>query len=180
MKHLRIIYLSILTLASCSSENKDILNPPTYDGPVMAMDSIETMYSDSAIVKIKITAPKQLNFSDGNEEYPNGISLEFFNELGEVISTLQANKAYYIEKEKHYKGVGNVIVVNLETGDRLNTEELFWSPKDEKVFTDNFVTIRSEDEIHTGEGLIANQDFDNYQIMKPTGTIVIEDSNETN
>lgn len=170
----------ILTLASCSSENKDILNQPTYDGPSMEMDSIKTMYSDSAIVKIMIRAPKQLNFSNGNEEYPNGISLEFFNELGEVISTLEANKAYYIEKEKHYKGVGNVIVVNLETGDRLNTEELFWNPKEEKVYTNKFVTIRSEDEVHTGEGLIANQDFDNYQIMKPTGTIIIEESNEIN
>ncbi len=179
MKHYLIVFLSVLSLA-CSRESKDILNQPLYDGPFREMDSIRTMYSDSAIVKIKIEAPKLLSFMNGDDEYPNGISLEFYNELGEVISTLRADKAYYIKEEKHYKGVGNVIVVNLETGDRLNTEELYWSPDEEKVYTDKFVIIRSGDEVHTGEGLIANQDFDTYQIISPTGTIVIQENDEIN
>lgn len=146
-----------------------------YEGPSVEMDSVETLYSDSAIVKIRINAPKQLNFENGNEEYPLGVRLKFYDETGKEISNLRADKAYYIAEEKHYKAVGNVVVRNLETQDRLNTEELYWNPNEERVYTDKFVTIRSLDEVHKGEGLEATQDFENYQILKPTGTITIDE-----
>ena len=63
----------------------------------------------------------------------------------------------------------------METGDELNTELLFWSPGEEKFYTDKFVTIISEGEVHTGKGLSANQDFSSYKILEPAGTIQIEE-----
>ena len=173
---LRLFTGLVLVLSfACTSDNKDILEKPKYEGPQMEMDSVETLYSDSAKVKIRIQALKRLHFPGGDEEYPLGVFLEFYDKEGQITSTFKSDKAFYIAEEKHYKGEGNVMVRNLESGDELNTEELFWSPGEEKVFTDKFVTIKSEGEVHTGEGLIANQDFDNYQILKPTGTLTIED-----
>ena len=52
---------------------------------------------------------------------------------------------------------------------------MFWSPAEEKFYTDNFVTIISEGEVHTGKGLSANQDFSSYKILEPAGTIQIEE-----
>jgi hypothetical protein len=63
----------------------------------------------------------------------------------------------------------------METGDELNTEELYWYQKEELFKTDKFVTIRSESELHTGEGLEANQDFSYYTIIRPTGTLSIDE-----
>ncbi len=175
--HHQLTYLIItILLIACGQDNKEIPAHPIYEGPQVEMDSIETLFSDSALVKIRIKAPKQLNFSSGDKEYPLGVFLEFFDEEGNLTSTFKSDRAYFIDEDKHYKGEGNVIVINLESGDRLNTEELYWSPNEEKVFTDKFVTVNSEGEVHTGEGLIANQDFDNYQIMKPTGTLIIDDN----
>ncbi len=174
--HQRITYLALsILLYCCGQDNKEIPEHPTYDGPQVEMDSVETLFSDSALVKIRIKAPKQLNFSNGDKEYPLGVYLEFFDKEGNITSTFKSDRAYFIDADKHYKGEGNVVVINLESGDMLNTEELYWSPGEEKVFTDKFVTINSEGEVHTGEGLIANQDFDNYQIMKPIGTLIIND-----
>jgi len=174
MRHL-LPYIVVYVLIGCGQDNREIPDQPVYEGPDVEMDSVETLFSDSALVKIRIKAPKQYNFSNGDREYPLGVFLEFFDEEGIVTSTFKSDKAYYINEEKHYKGEGNVIVINFESGDRLNTEELYWSPSEEKVFTDKFVTINSEGEVHTGEGLVANQDFDNYQILKPTGTLIIQD-----
>ena len=175
MRYFTIHFIVISALLGCGQETREIPNQPAYEGPQVEMDSVESLFSDSALVKIRVKTLKQLIFNSGDEEYPLGIFLEFYNELGEITSTFRSDRAYYIAEEKHYKGEGNVVVKNLESGDELNTEELFWSPADEKVFTYKFVTINSEGEVHTGEGLIANQDFDNYQILKPTGTLIIGD-----
>ncbi len=175
MRRFVTYFITTIIWVSCGQENKEILNQPTYEGPQIEMDNVETLFSDSAIVKIRIKALKQLNFFNGDKEYPLGVIMEFFDEKGNITSTFKSDRAYFIAKEKHYKGEENVVVRNLESGDELNTEELYWSPNDEKVFTDKFVTIKSEGEVHTGEGLVANQDFDNYEILKPTGTFIIQD-----
>ena len=169
------IFLGLLLSAACSSENREVPAQPAYEGPMREVKDVNTLYSDSAIVKIRIIAPRQLYLLSGDEEYPEGVFLQFYDEEGNTTSIFRSDKAYYDVEEKHYQGIGNVVVRNLESGDELNTEELFWSPGDERVYTDKFVTINSEGEVHTGEGLIANQDFDNYQILKPTGTLTIED-----
>ena len=65
---------------------------------------------------------------------------------------------------------------NLESNDELRTEELFWYPNDEKFETQKFVTIKTNNEIHSGEGMESNQDFSNYKILRPTGTIEIDEN----
>lgn len=165
----------LIFIVACSQEAREVPEQPVYEGPMREVTNVNTLYSDSAIVKIRIIAPRQLFLLSGDEEYPEGVFLEFYDELGNITSVFQSDKAFYRSEEKHYQGIGNVIVKNLESGDELNTEELFWKPEDKRVYTNKFVTILSEGEVHTGEGLIANQNFDNYQILKPTGTLSIQD-----
>lgn len=104
--------------------------------------------------------------------------LELLNKEGAVESTFKADYVYYTAEDNLYKGTGNVVVENMETGDELTTEELFWDPDEEKFYTERFVTIVSEDEVHTGDGLVASEDFETYKITKPSGTITLEE-NET-
>mgnify|MGYP001942386180 CR=1 FL=1 len=146
-----------------------------YEGPTLTMDSISTMMSDSAKVIVKLKAAKQNNLQNGDQEWPESIYLEYLDKNGEVISTFRADYVIYTEKERIYRAEGNVVVTNSENGDELNTEELFWDPNKEEFYTERFVTIKSGDEVHTGEGLRADQDFSFYKIMKPEGTILIEE-----
>ena len=78
--------------------------------------------------------------------------------------------------DNYYIASGNVILFNLESNDELRTEELFWYPNDEKFETQKFVTIKTNNEIHSGEGMESNQDFSNYKILRPTGTIEIDEN----
>lgn len=166
----------ILSLGWVSCEDrKEIMNDELYDGPLLEMDSIHTKMSDSARIKLILKAPKQRNYESGDREWPNGLYLEYLDDEGTIVSTFKADFVYYNAKDNLYKSEGNVVVTNTETGDELNTEELYWSPEDEEFFTERFVTIQSGDEIHKGEGLRADQDFSSYRILKPQGTIFIED-----
>ena len=59
---------------------------------------------------------------------------------------------YFTKADNLYRAEGNVIVKSYEKKDELNTEELYWDQTNEKFYTDKFVTINSDDEVHTGEG----------------------------
>lgn len=125
---------------------------------------------------MQLNAPKQDNFEGGDVEWPNGAFVEYYDKAGINITTMfRANYVYYTKEDELYHATGNVIVRNYETGDELTTEELFWDEKNEEYYTEKFVTLISDGEVHTGEGLTANQDFSEYQILKPSGTFTLED-----
>ncbi|MEM6829133.1 MAG: LPS export ABC transporter periplasmic protein LptC [Bacteroidota bacterium] len=166
-------------IVSCK-DRKDLVDQPLYDGPISSKDSINTLISDSAKVVMHMQAPRENSFENGDAEWPHGLNLESFGDEGESTTSFQANYVYYNKADNLYRSEGNVIVRNLATGDELNTEELFWNPSEEEFYTDKFVTIKSEDEVHSGEGLKANQDFTSYRILKPTGSFVLEESAQPN
>ena len=67
-----------------------------------------------------------------------------------------------------------VVVIN-EKGEKLNTEHLVWDKKTEKITSDVFVKITTDSEVLMGEGLISNQDFTEYRILKPRGIINLDE-----
>lgn len=158
-------------LFACKEQKK--VEHEIYDGPEVAMRNIDMLLSDSAIIKLRLVARTQLVMSNQDRDFPDGIYLRFYSPLGLVTSTLVADKGYYFSDEDYYKAEGNVIMRNLFTGDELSTELLNWDPNEEQIYTDNFVTIKTEDEVLTGEGLEASQDFEEYTILKPSGTMSI-------
>ena len=165
----RFLVLSYILIA-CSSK-QELLNQKNYEGSIMRIDNATTLISDSAKVIINQFALQEEVYENEDREWKKGLFLKYYDGLGQVSSTFKANYVYYTKKDNLYKGVGDVIVVNVTTGDELNTEELFWDPQSKQFYTERYVTIQSEDEIHTGEGLTANQDFSAYTIYKPSGTI---------
>ena len=169
------LLLSAVLFLNCSSKNNEILEIQEYTGPVLEMGPAITYYSDSAVVTMKMEAPKQLEFGNGDREFPEGLSMEFFDRQGNPTSTLRADYCYYTRKEDLYKATGNVVVKNLENNDRLDTEELFWNEKKEDVFTEKFVRIEKDGEIQTGDGLKAKQDFSYYEILNSKGTITLDE-----
>jgi len=133
---------------------------------------------NDAFVQFKLVADRQLVFDNDNLEFPDGVYIENYNPDSTLAFTLKANKGWYDATEKTYRVEGNVILRNFEKDEQLNTEELFWKPGpgDEAIYTDKFVTVKTQNEIIYGEGLRASQDFRKYKILKPKGTLNIENN----
>ena len=163
----------LLSLAAC--EKTETGKSQIYEGPVREAENIETLYTEKEKVTVKITAKRISEFQNGDRHFPEGMFIEFFGEDGSITSTLAANTAYYDRGEHKWKGQGKVEVKNLEKGEQLNTEELFWFPSTKKINTDKFVTIRNGREVIYGTGLDAKQDMSEYKILKPEGEFAIED-----
>jgi LPS export ABC transporter protein LptC len=161
----------LLLLLACSQPHS---GPPlVYEGPMREADSVELLYTENLILKIKLQAPKVLEFQNGDREFPEGIYIEFFNEYGQLTSTLRANQARYFKTEDQWRARGKVELINLEKNEQLNTEELFWKPAKEEIFTESFVSIKMQNEVLYGEGLRAKQDMSDYTILRPQGEFVL-------
>ena len=169
------IMLGIAALAwSCDDDSQTADDFKEYDGPIMEANNIEILYSDSAQVRIKLEAQRQLQYINGDQDFPEGIYIEFFNELGVKSTSIKANQGYYNKEEDKYTATGEVVVRNLESGEKLETEILHWERKQKSINTDRYVEIESEGEILMGEGLVAKEDFSSYEILKPTGAFSLE------
>lgn len=181
MKKQALILSCILLLFSACTENNgnnSALSQEVYEGPSIALEDVEILFSDSAIVKVKLIAATQHILENDDMEFPDGIFLQFYDKEERITSTLKGNKGYFFNQKNYYRAEGDVHMINLFSRDELSSEELIWEPNDEQIKTEKFVTIKTEDEIHTGEGLIADQDFVKYKIIKPTGTISLEKENQ--
>jgi len=168
---MRFFFVSFLLFSAVSCVKQETVKPVTYEGPQRIAENITMFYTEKQVVKSKVQAAKILEFQNGDRQFPEGIYIEFFSETGILQSTLKANQAFYVKKDDLWRGVGNVEVRNIEKREQLNSEELFWKPSTQRIFTEKFVTIRMDNEVLWGTGLDAAQDLSEYTIKKPQGEI---------
>jgi lipopolysaccharide export system protein LptC len=173
------IFLLLLILGACFSEPTKLAELEAYEGPSIESEDVRILVSDSAVNKILIIGARQLKHQNGDLEFPEGMEATIYNSLGEPITKLTALRAYQNSGENIYRAVGDVFVTNLQKNETLRTEELFWDPEKEIIYTEKFVTIKTEDDLIPGEGLIAPQDFSTFEIKKPTEAVFkLEENNE--
>lgn len=173
-KPIRFLAFGICLLCMACGENPiDPTKNKPFEGPTMKTFDLVTNYSDSGKVKIRVKAPLQLEYQSGNQEFPKGITIDFFNYKGEVYSRLSAKQAFYEKNKNEYTALGNVVVENITNKETLKTEELHWTPTKQEIYTDKAVTITTPKELLKGNGLVAAQDFAAYEIKKPTGVFAL-------
>ena len=170
-----IIMLIWVGLNSCR-EKKSELPIRYYAGPLVSSSSLSTTYLDSGKVRMQMEAPLQLEFADGNQEFPDGFIVKIFEAENELKSTLRADFVHYDKVQDLYTATGNVQLEDLKKKESLRTEKLHWSKTEGRVFNNEFVEIRTPTQILKGKGLTARQDFSTYTILEPEGTILNADS----
>lgn len=158
--------------SSCETDIEKIKLITQKSLPAESAKDIEIIYSDSALVRLMIKAPKMDHFITENPyiEMAKGIDVEFYNSRMEVENKLTANYAIKYEQKRTMEARGNVIVIN-EKGDQLNTEHLVWDELKAKIYSKEFVKITTADEIIYGNGFEADQNFTKYKIFNIKGVI---------
>lgn len=172
----RLSFLFIIILASCTNQGEEKEAPQTYTGPLSKLTGATIVYSDSARQKAVVKAEELLDLQNGDREVPKGMFITFYEKDGTISATLRANYAYYYKKDDRWKATGNVIVNNIANSETLKSEELFWEPKNEDVYTEKFVRIETPGELMTGTGLKAKQDFSEWTLDNPEGLIDVNDN----
>lgn len=136
--------------------------------------NIQLLYSDSAIVKVRINSPKLIRKTINNElkeEFPEGLHVEFLSENGSVSSYMDASYATRNERLGTIIAEDSVVVYNRHN-DKLETTKLIWNEYDQTMTTTRFVRItRPEkgDTIYGYGGLTTDQEFSRFELKEVMG-----------
>lgn len=151
--------------------------------PKVEARNFETLFTDSGEVRFFMKTPKLLQFeNEGREfyEFPEGIELVKYDKNKQIISSITADYAKRFLSEDQWEAKNNVVATNF-SGDTLKTEHLIWDEKEERIYTEEFVTIIRPDQIITGIGFESDQSLQEWKIKKPKGTIYVTlDKNSNN
>ena len=177
---MRIIFIFLMLVVLASCEN-DIAKVKGLTGrkilPDETAQDVTILYSDSANVIARLETARLIRLAEPRKIMlmPDGVKLMFYESDGTVGSTLTSKKAriFDLPDNQVMEAERDVVVVNNE-GDTLNTERLIWDQKTAEITSGAFVRVSRKDEIITGTGLRANQDFSRYRISKISGIVKVK------
>jgi LPS export ABC transporter protein LptC len=175
-----VLVFCISTIFVCCKNDIEKINQITESSqlPTFVVKDLETSFSDSGRIKVKIKSPELIRYDKVDkkyDEYPQGIQVEFYDSKMNVTGTLKCQYAKYLIAEELWEAKSNVEVNNSAKAEKINTELLFWDMKKELIYSDKFVRITTATEILLGNGFESVQDFSKWKILKVTGTISIKD-----
>jgi LPS export ABC transporter protein LptC len=183
MKHSnhKFILFSIIILIAglvISCENKiptipksDLLTLPT----TTAKDFKITLY-DSGLIQLNLSAPlleKYDNTEPPFSEFKSGIKVLLYDGKETYQAKVTAKYAKCTDNNL-WELRDSVIVIN-EKDERLETEVLYWDQEKDKIYTDRFVKITSEDQVTNGIGFESDTHLNRRRIFKVTATISMPD-----
>ena len=159
--------------------------------PVLDAQEVTTLISDSGVTRFRITSRQWLVFDKAKPsywEFPEGIYLEQFDKSLNTSATLRSDYAYYDDQAEIWHLTGNVFATNVN-GEHFETPELYWSQKEERVYSDSAITITqpptpaaiqakgdaARGTVIKGIGFESNQEMTKYTIRRPTGIFPIDD-----
>ncbi len=169
-------YYFILTsllaaLISCSSEKvKPVVDYTIEDThiPVQESWNSQIIFSENGAVKAKLYSDHIRMYNEPREKLLTTVKIDFYNSQGQPRSKLTSKRGRVDDITENMYAIDSVVAVNDSSGIQLETDELMWRKKDEKIVTDKFVRITTEDEIIEGYGFESDQSLRNYIIYDIT------------
>lgn len=172
-----IALLFLLTISSCRNDPAEVNSLTQKDTlPLLSTRDVDMVYSDSARMKIHMTAPMAEDFGGTEQKtiFRQGVFVEFYDDSGFVSSSIRSQYAEDLPKEQIIVAKQKVVVVNIK-GEMLETEKLTLNRRTNRIFTDAFVKITTADQVIWGDGLDADAAFTEYEIKNITGTLMLNE-----
>lgn len=173
-----VLFVGMSSFLACGEQEADptTLSDEELNVEVETTTDVELIYSDSAIVNVIVKAETMLTNTrrgDKKQIFPDGVDVDFFDTRGRVQSELTCKKATRFEKDKRIL-MQDSVVWKSGKGEILDTEELVWDERNQKVFSKRLVKITTAQDVIHGYGFEADQGFTKWKITRPQGEMGVE------
>ncbi len=171
-----ILFAVLAVLLGCERGNRGDVN----GGSVVPDQEIGnfklTQTSDGRILWT-LSASLALVFEEADRVETTSPRVEFFDENGDLRSTLTARTGLLRQRTSDMEVLGDV-VVRSEDGTVLETERLLWCEQKGKIETDRAVRVTKDGDVMTGTGAEADPDLKNLRILNDFKAFVRSDSGQ--
>ena len=177
---LAIVAMLLATFFSCKEEETEI---STINRDQLSLEKgkeVEIIYSDSAQVKVKVTAPTMFYYTEvGNprQVFPEGVKTFFYDDLQNQQSVLVGKYAIRDERNRRII-VRDSVVWESVTDGKLETSELIWDEGTNIIRSSKLTKITRQNEVIYGYNFETNDKLTQWRILSPKGTLKVDELSE--
>lgn len=171
----RFILIAIVFFAiiSCESNFRDVQKMGISEfTPSGEADTVNLKYTDSGRIKAVLISSKMLDYATVEfpfTEFPKGIDLTLFDVNGK--KTFVKSKYAITHKSPDLIDLQGNVKISNETGETLETEQLYFDQKNEWFFTEKKFKFTSAKGVSLGEGIDFSKDFKKVNSQKISGEV---------
>lgn len=165
-----ILLLSFLAVVGCETQETHSINPENRQMPNQEGWNSTVKVTKLGRPTVIVQYGHMKKFANKRQtQFDEGIVLHFYNSKGDCTSVLTAKSGVMYDMKNEFEAIGNV-VINSKDGRTLRTEKLRWNESEQKILSDEFVTITTADgDTLMGEGFESDQSLNFWKIKKPRG-----------
>ena len=173
-----LILLAILFMAACSKERVETksLNVNIDSLYTARMIKLNTLISDSGLIRYRMTAPELLVYerADRNEwVFPKGLLLRPYDTIQSQVF-IKADSAIRRPQHEEWELIGHVIVQGPQ-GQRLTTRRLFWLRDERRLYSNDTTNFLVQGRELRGSHFNAKDDLSWYEIYDNKGAFEFEE-----
>jgi LPS export ABC transporter protein LptC len=171
--------MALMALAACDGKDAEdaAVQDPTI--PDETVTDFATQESDSGRVQWTLKAPHADRFNARNVFVMDDPKIEFYDRLGNLQTTLTADKGEYLLDSHDMLAYGNVVAVSFK-GEVLETDSLRYRNEADMIVSDSFVKLTRGKDVVTGIGLECDHTLESVVIKKDVRAVVTEEDGKFN
>lgn len=181
MKKLLLLLFPLILLASCADDEEVPMLPTKMRHDIM-MESfhVNYLFSENGHLKAKLSTGHVQQRAEGDSLNPQavnyfqqGVKIEFFNAETQAVETVLTSTEGKLNKQAGLADLKGHVVATGKEGAKLETEQLFWDEKQNKIYTPGYVKIQNAQRTIEGDGFESNTEMTRYRIFKARGQITV-------
>jgi LPS export ABC transporter protein LptC len=170
-KFLTAMAAALALVSGCSEDSGEQIARQNTEVPDEVVTDFVTEETDSGLVSWKLTAPKAYKYNDRKMFLMDKPLIEFFDEFGNLQTTLTSDNGEYFSTSRDMLAYGNVVVVSV-SGDVLETDSLRYLNEEDMIVNNSPVKLTRGNSIMTGIGLRADRRLNSVEILKDVRAVL--------
>jgi LPS export ABC transporter protein LptC len=174
---LLIVFLGLAMTSACKEERSEIMTISRDNLSIEEGKEVEIIYSDSAQVKVKVTAPVMFyhtDISNPRQEFPKGVRTFFYDPFQVQQSVLTGKYAIRDERNKRVVVRDSVVWESITDG-KLETSELIWDEATNIIRSSKMTKITRQKETIWGFNFETNDKLTQWKLLSPKGTLKVDE-----
>ncbi len=162
-----LVLFVLAFIAGCSHSDRDSSQVAVADKgtqPDSEVSGATIHLYDGSRVTTEVMAERIIQYDAVDSTIAYNLDIDAFDSLGNVKTEVVGDSAIIHEGSGEFTIFGNVVVKTVDNT-RLDTDVLHWNSRDDRIYTDAFVRITSEDGVISGWGMESDQRLSWYKIL---------------